>query len=201
MDLLVRCRTRLSQLGGVAFLAVCALSGKKFEVISPNLCDLMFALGCVFIGLAAVGGIWCALYIAGYKNEGLIDTGLYSMTRNPLYFFSCCGAVGAGLCTESAVLTAVIAAVFALMYPKVIQAEEAQLTDIFGDAFRDYMARVPRFWPKLSLFREPEAYTVTPRVFRREVFDAVWFVWVAGVLELLEVLGAVKILPKLFWIY
>lgn len=201
VEFFVRYRTRLSQLAGVFFAGLCAFSGKKLELSFPAAAEAMFAAGCLLAGLGAVGRIWCAQYIAGYKADRLIDKGPYSLCRNPLYFFSFLGAVGVGCCTESATLALGVAAAFALTYPGVILSEEKDLLERFGDDYRRYMAAVPRFIPRLSLFAEPREYVVTPRVFRREVFDAVWFVWLAGLLELLEVLGEAGALPKLFWIY
>ena len=71
----------------------------------------------------------------------------------------------------------------------------------FGDDYRKYMAEVPAFFPRFSLFHEPQEYIVVPRVFRREIFDAIWFVWLAGILELIEVLEQADFFPKLFWLY
>jgi protein-S-isoprenylcysteine O-methyltransferase Ste14 len=73
----------------------------------------MIIAGCLLIGCATVGRLWCAQYIAGYKNDVLVKWGPYSICRNPLYFFSLLGGIGVGLCTESFTLTAIIAAVFA----------------------------------------------------------------------------------------
>ena len=201
MNFLIRYRTRISQALGILFIAMCAFSGKALAATAPVLAETLFTVGCFLVGLGAVGRIWCAQYIAGYKSERLIDKGPYSLCRNPLYFFSFLGAVGVGCCTESVTLALGVAAAFVLAYPGVILSEEKDLLARFGDDYRRYMAAVPRFVPRLSLFAEPREYVVTPRVFRREVFDAVWFVWLVGLLELLEALGESGALPKLFWIY
>ena len=47
-------------------------------------------------------------------------------------------------------------------------------------------SRVPRFIPKPSFFVEPEEYTAKPRVFCREAVDAMYFIWIVDLLEILE---------------
>ena len=53
---------------------------------------LLVALG--LTSAAAVGRLWCSLYIAGYKKSCLVTDGPYAMCRNPLYFFSMLGVWG-----------------------------------------------------------------------------------------------------------
>ena len=63
----------------------------KYELIDTAL----FAAGCFLASIAALGRMWCALYIAGYKNNTLITAGPYSISRmaisqtnhNALYIF------------------------------------------------------------------------------------------------------------------
>ena len=62
-------------------------------------------------------------------------------------------------------------------------------------------AGTPAFWPKLGLLSEPSTYVVNPRVFRRNMFDALWFVWLTGILEIIEELHEIGLLPTLFKLY
>lgn len=193
-------RTQFSQGLGALFLAPCAFSGRRLETC-PVVEGALFALGCVLAGLGAMGRLWCAQYIAGYKDRVLVMDGPYSLCRNPLYFFSFLGATGVGLCTESLMLTAVVLLVFALIYPAVIRHEEQALMGLFGERYRRYMRQVPEFWPNFSKFREPQDYAVRPGTFRSEVFNAVWFVWIVGLLELLEGLAEEGVLPRFFMLW
>ncbi|MDR3163976.1 MAG: isoprenylcysteine carboxylmethyltransferase family protein [Synergistaceae bacterium] len=161
-------------------------SERKLEQSAHFAAEFMMILGCILVGVATVGRLWCAQYIAGYKADVLVMEGPYSMCRNPLYFFSLLGGIGAGLCTESLVLTLTIAAVFIAIYPVTIRNEETKLSRVFGSVYDGYMRRVPRFFPKISLFSEPAEYVVNPRIFRREIFDAVYFIWVVGFFEFFE---------------
>ncbi|NQU03057.1 MAG: hypothetical protein HQ589_02780 [Syntrophaceae bacterium] len=70
-----------------------------------------------------------------------------------------------------------------------------------GEAFESYCTRVPRFFPKMSLLREPESYITKPKVFKMHIFSALWFVWFIGIMEFVEELHALHVLPTLFTIY
>jgi hypothetical protein len=176
-------------------------SEKKLDSVSAMIAGTMFTAGCVLVGIATVGRLWCAQYISGYKDDTLIMDGPYSICRNPLYFFSFLGAIGVGLCTESVILAVIIAVVFVGMYPIVIQSEERKLSDKFGKSYDQYTTKVPRFFPDISLFREPAEYVVNTRVFRREVFDAIYFIWLVGLFEFVEELIEQGVLPTFITLY
>ena len=179
-------RLRVSRIFAIAFfLVVLAMeSAHEGSLVSTAL----FLLGLLLVGIATVGRLWCSLYISGHKNSELITTGPYSLSRNPLYFFSLLGFAGIGFASETVTLGAVLAAAMLIGYPAVIRQEEAVLRERFGAKFEAYCARVPRFLPKLSGYVEPETYTVNPRLFRRSMLDVVWFIWFVGVLEFVEAL-------------
>jgi protein-S-isoprenylcysteine O-methyltransferase Ste14 len=169
----------------------------KYELIDTAL----FAAGCFFASVAALGRMWCSLYIAGYKNNTLITAGPYSISRNPLYFFSLIGAVGVGLATETFLVPLVIFIVFLLYYPGVIRGEEKRLAKAHGKPFEAYCKRVPSFFPKFSLYQEPDTYVVNPKVFRRSIYSALWFVWLIAILEIIETLHETGVLRVHFKIY
>ncbi|MCU0589114.1 MAG: isoprenylcysteine carboxylmethyltransferase family protein [Syntrophobacteraceae bacterium] len=165
------------------------------------LSTVLFLLGTVLVGVATVGRIWCSIYISGYKNNQLITFGPYSISRNPLYFFSLVGTVGLGLETETLIIPIVAALGFMMLYPAVMAQEEQKLLQIHGEAFETYCRSTPRFWPSFSRLQEPETYELRPRVFRRRLFDSLWFVWGIGILELIEGLRESDMLVTLFKLY
>ncbi|MBI4390390.1 MAG: isoprenylcysteine carboxylmethyltransferase family protein [candidate division NC10 bacterium] len=165
-------------------LLVCTESAQEGSIIS----SVLFLSGLVLVGVATVGRLWCAMYISGYKGSELIVCGPYAMCRNPLYFFSLLGWVGVGLATETFSFGIVFVLAFWLVYPQIMKREEESLRSKFGDAFREYCARTPRFVPNPKAFHEPESYVVNPRVFRRAMGDALWFIWLVGIIELVEAL-------------
>jgi protein-S-isoprenylcysteine O-methyltransferase Ste14 len=180
-------------------LAVFVVSSSRWE--GTLLDPLLFLAGMLLIGIGTMGRLWCSLYIAGYKEGTLISVGPYSVTRNPLYFFSLIGAVGVGLATETLTIALIFGALFGLFYPTVIRAEEERLSELHGAAFDDYCRRVPRFWPRWSLLREPAQYAVCPLPFRKRLVDGLWFVWLVGVVELIEALHELGVLPVYWRLY
>lgn len=148
----------------------------------------LFLMGLVLVGIATVGRLWCSVYISGHKDAQLITAGPYSISRNPLYFFSMLGFAGIGFATETFTLGIALTLLFLAGYPAVIRREEAFLRSRFGAAFDAYCARTPRFFPALSRLSEPDRVTVDARLFRRTMTDVVWFVWLVGIIELVEAL-------------
>ncbi len=136
-----------------------------------------------------------------HKKNTLITLGPYSISRNPLYFFSFLGALGVGLATETLAIPFILAVAFGLYYPFIIRDEESTLKKLHGTTFEDYVRRVPRFFPKISLLNEPAEYSVQPRIYRKHIFSALWFIWIIGFLELIEGLHELNILPTWFPIY
>lgn len=194
-------RTKLSQVLAVVFILVFTFSNNALEWTYPAIPGVMMLVGCVLVGAATVGRLWCALYIAGYKTDKLITSGPYSMCRNPLYFFSLLGGVGVGLCTEYLTLAAVIVAAFAVIYPITIKREEERLLSIYGDEYRAYMERVPRFIPHPRLLREPGQYVVNVKVFRREVCDALCFAAAVGLFEMIEQFDEIGLIKTYFTLF
>jgi protein-S-isoprenylcysteine O-methyltransferase Ste14 len=157
--------------------------------------DLFFLAGVLLVGTATVGRIWCSLYIAGYKSKVLITEGPYSMCRNPLYFFSLLGCIGLGLTTETLSIPFVAAVAFIAYYPLVVRGEESRLLALHGEAFRAYRDATPRLIPSLRLLREPDHYPVQARVFRRSLLDALCFIWAIGLIEMVEALHTMGVVP------
>ena len=202
----MRTRTEESRLlvSRIAALIVCtviALSRSYWEEADEVVAFLLFLLGMVFVGIASLGRMWCSLYIAGFKDKRLITEGPYSVCRNPLYLFSLIGFVGLGLTTETFTIPIVLFLMFTIYYPFVINAEELRLSQLFGSDFERYRHEVPRILPRIRLFSEPEVYSVNPRTYKRHMFSALWFVWIAGIFEVFEGLGEIGILPIKWVLY
>lgn len=157
--------------------------------------NLLPTAGLVLIGIAVVGRIWCTLYIGGRKNDELVTEGPYSMTRNPLYLFSLLGFLGIAFCTRSISFSVGVIAFFVLVYPSVIGSEEAHLRRRFGAAFEAYCQRTPRFLPAVARYRAAETCEVSVRQFWRTARDVIWFVWLASIVQLIEVLRPSLVQP------
>jgi protein-S-isoprenylcysteine O-methyltransferase Ste14 len=177
------------------------ISGGRFETESPIFCAVLFLGGCVLAGIASLGRLWCSLYIAGHKTKDLVVTGPYSICRNPLYFFSMLGGIGVGLATETVTIPIIIAVTFMLYYPYVIRFEEEKLRTVHSEQYEGYFKTTPQFWPRWSLLTEPEDYIVNPKLFKRHMFSALWFIWLIGILEVIEALREAGIMKTYFSIY
>ena len=77
----------------------------------------------------------------------LRNTGVYGLTRNPMYFGVNAAFCGTGLLLDN--LSVIIAAlVWSLLnYLSVILWEEKQMNSKFGEEYLEYKERVPRFIP------------------------------------------------------
>ncbi|MGV8075607.1 MAG: methyltransferase family protein [Syntrophobacteraceae bacterium] len=193
-------RVRLSWIFGVILGLLLLISDSKWEYF-PLFSTVLFSAGCVLAGIASLGRLWCSVYIAGFKTKSLITVGPYSLCRNPLYFFSLLGFIGVGLATETLTIPLILSVLFAIYYPGVIRSEEAKLLNLHKEAFESYRLTTPSLFPKLSCLNEPEEYVMRPKIFRRNLFDALWFMWFVAIMEILESLheaGAIPVLIRLF---
>jgi protein-S-isoprenylcysteine O-methyltransferase Ste14 len=143
-------------------------------------------LGYALIFLCIAGRSWCSLYIGGRKKTQLMEEGPYSISRNPLYVFSVLGATGIGLQTGSFAVGLVCGLFVLAIFSAVIQHEESFLMSCFPAAFAAYAARVPRWGPRLSLWRSSELLLVQPRYVLLTFRDALAFLAAIPLLEAVE---------------
>ena len=112
---------------------------------------------CLLAG--CIGRIWCAVHIAGRKNNTLVTEGPFSIMRNPLYFFTSIAMVGAGLSFDSLTLAALFAVVFFMTHWRTI-------------LFDAYQAAVPRFFPNPRLYQPATTITISAPAFMRAMTEA-----------------------------
>ena len=194
-------RIIVSRIFAVLLIALILVSSSALSQSAPLLGALLSFIGLALVSVAVIGRMWCSLYIAGYKTDRLIDQGPYSISRNPLYFFSMMGAVGIGFSTETLIIPAIILICFMAYYPLVIRSEESGLLKIHGENFQRYMTTVPRFFPAWKRLVEPEEYPVKPRTYRRHMNDVIWFLLILGFLELVKSFHQMGILPTVLTLY
>lgn len=80
------------------------------------------------------------------ETTALVETGAYAHTRNPLYLGLTFGYTGVALAARSTLPLTLLPAVLWVMSTGVIEREERYLGRKFGDAYRAYMKRVPRWF-------------------------------------------------------
>src|SRR5215813_1283560 len=106
----------------------------------------------LLIGLpvALLGAVFRALAAGVIRKDATLATsGVYALTRNPLYFGSFLLTAGFAIMSASWIATALLLVPFALIYPEVIRREEAHLQALFPEEFGKYKQKVPGFVPRL----------------------------------------------------
>ena len=79
------------------------------------------------------------------KANQLKTDGWYGWSRHPIYVFSIVGFVGVGLAVHS-LFVYVLLTLWAALYIVAPFLEEPWLEERYGQAYRDYMSRVSRFF-------------------------------------------------------
>lgn len=77
--------------------------------------------------------------------DRLVTAGPFGLTRNPIYLGNTLVVLGGGIVLSSPWLVAAAVAAAVLVDRLAIRREEAHLAARFGEAFRAYEARVPRW--------------------------------------------------------
>lgn len=194
-----RKRIRVVQVGALIALGVVLFAQPAFnepathEAIELN--GFAFILACVF------GRLWSILYIGGIKNEKLAVLGPYSVTRNPLYFFSTIGAFGIGLVMGSFVIAVLLAGLSYLVFDVTARKEADYLRAKFQGEYEAYEKRTPLFWPKLSLYTDSDGLEFSPKALKRTFVDALFFIALFPAIELIEYLQEIGVIPALLAVW
>lgn len=126
--------------------------------------------------------------------ETLNTTGLYSITRNPLYLGNFFMGLGVVLFVHVWWLTLIYTLAFWLYYERIILAEEAFLQRQFGKAYQDWAQHTPPFIPNLRHYQAPDLPFSPRNVLRREYNG---FFMVILVFFLLELTGDLILLHSI----
>jgi hypothetical protein len=82
--------------------------------------------------------------------DGLVISGIYAHTRNPMYVGNITIAIGLALASNSWPTVVVTVPLVCLVYIAIVAAEENYLRGKFGTAFDEYCQNVPRWLPRLG---------------------------------------------------
>lgn len=143
-------------------------------------------LGLALMVVAVLGRCACMLYLGGRKGADLVSDGPYSVSRNPLYVFSILAVLGIGLQTGSLIVGVALALLAGLIFHWIIGEEELLLRQAFGASFDAYCQRVPRFFPKWSLWHSPQHVNVDLHGVWKTLRDALPYFLAIPVFEAIE---------------
>lgn len=134
------------------------------------------ALGMRFAGTllmfaGILGRIFSTLSIGGLKDRVIVQTELYSVCRNPLYFSSFLMAIGTGLLFARFDFSMLIVAAYTVVFYPMMRNEAKVLRTKFPD-YGDYERRVPLFFPNFMLWKERERYQIDFRLLKRTLLDS-----------------------------
>jgi protein-S-isoprenylcysteine O-methyltransferase Ste14 len=111
------------------------------------------ALGALVFCLGVAGFAWMVVTFKRARTPihnartptALVESGPFRFTRNPMYLFGSTGYAGLALLLVQPWSLALLPVVFALTHHGVVLREEQFLQRHFGDCYRAYQARVPRW--------------------------------------------------------
>ena len=195
--------SRVQTIRKIVLLAAIAIALFLFAVtatIYPNghsVHEMIEWVGILLIVICILGRTWSSLYIAGRKGRELVINGPYSTCRNPLYFFSIIGAAGMGLQSGSLVIGAICGVIATIVFYLVVRQEEKLLTGTHGKTYRNYLATVPRFLPKSSLWHDSKTLTIQPPRVLMTFADALVFLLAVPIAEACEYLREIGTVPTL----
>jgi protein-S-isoprenylcysteine O-methyltransferase Ste14 len=114
------------------------------RLASPN--GLALTVGLTFV---AIGFVLAALSVRNFRLAGtttaLVETGPYRFTRNPIYIGFVLAYFGLSIMLTSFWVLLLLIPVLMVLQRGVVDREEVYLERQFGDAYRKYKARVPRW--------------------------------------------------------
>jgi protein-S-isoprenylcysteine O-methyltransferase Ste14 len=110
-------------------------------------------LGATVFALALALAVWAIVTMTragssvptNLPTATIVETGLYRVTRNPIYLGMFLGLAGLAIAFDSLWLLVALAAFALVIRYGVVAREEAYLERRFGDVYRRYRARVRRW--------------------------------------------------------
>jgi len=188
-------------------LALCILATFLFGrfpqlyAVTPEWDDLFDVLGMAVI----VSGVFLRMMARGHKKAfskqgaGLVNTGLYALSRNPMYLGSFMLGCGFILTVWPWWSLPVFAVLFYLRFRRQILIEEKHLMQLFGQSYEEYCRRTPRLLPGWRQLRDVDLRQSFPwdeGWDTKEKRGLFWWPMLAVFLEIIQgrmVFGAVEI--------
>lgn len=155
-------------------------------------------IGVTLISLCVVGRVYSTAFIGGFKNDILVTYGIYSVLRNPLYFFSLLGITGIAFISNHILIMLFLPLSFLILYLGLIKREAEFLHEKFGTAYEEYTKKTYALIPKFTHYNAPKIMEINPKYLTKALLDAVWWLAAWPIIEFAEYLQSLHILPVLF---
>lgn len=139
--------------------------------------------------IIAIIGELIRFFVAGFAKEktsgrgmrieanSLVNFGLYSLVRNPLYLGNFLIFLGFLMFSGNLIFILLGTIIFWVYYYYIVLAEENFLLKKFGKAYEEYKNKVPRFFPKSLKLSWPEYnYSLKKAIFREKDTIFIWIV-------------------------
>jgi protein-S-isoprenylcysteine O-methyltransferase Ste14 len=128
------------------------VTGPAIEIMQAAGAVLLFAgLALVVTAQLHLGAAW-RIGIDDDARPGLVTTGLYRFSRNPIYLAFAVMMIGYALLIPTFLSLAMLIGTY-IGVRRQISAEERYLARSYGEAWRDYAGRVGRFVPGIGRLR------------------------------------------------
>ena len=173
--------------------------------------DTVWPVVCLAVGLIGIAIRVATVGFVPYMTSGrgtdapyadsLNTTGMYSITRNPVYIGNFFMSLSPVLLTKNIWLLGLYVAVFFPYYKWIVFAEECFLQRKFGKVYSDWKKQTPRFFPNPSLWKKPDRPFSWQTALRRECISLFTLIVTLWSLQLFE--GYVehyKIIFDQFWL-
>lgn len=139
---------------------------EAWEALCAGICLAGLAVRALTVGFVPAGT--SGRTTRAQRAERLNTTGMYSLTRHPLYLGNLLIFLGFVLLTKVWWFPLLAILAFALYYERIILAEETFLVQRFGEAYTRWALRTPAFFPLCALWRRPDLDFSMRTVLRRE---------------------------------
>jgi protein-S-isoprenylcysteine O-methyltransferase Ste14 len=188
---------------GIIILAPAGILGLfcNHAIIEGTYWNLFFdVLGWLFFSCGIILRLWAMLYIGGRKDDCIVSEGPYSIFRNPVYLGSFCLMVSVGFFLKSLMILIAMAIMVVIYASRIISTEEEFLSQKFGEIYRQYCVRTPRFLPRFKNFHSPERIEVNLKALYKEVKKIIPWIALPIFTEVLAYLRIQPWYPHFSWL-
>ena len=166
----------------------------------PNIALLilgLFGLGIRVFAIGYAGKNTSGRNVIGHVADSLNTTGIYSICRNPLYLGNFFMWLACIMALDSVPIIAAFLIAFWWFYSRIIQSEEAFLTQKFGAEYSDYRATTWRILPNILTYRRGQTRFDMIRVFHQESGGLLAFFTAFIISDKMDILLGGAFVPRL----